>query len=156
MIDNVGTRLAWIQKDGYNRCRELKLANEMEPMARKMRADVVIETAAREMRDLLKQAVARLDPFPPFPGSFFTYGIEVECASVDAAGRGCIVLGADGELYELEVSIDFTQGNVDPITARDERLTPLELHPRDYLVYAYNALTKVTELLMEQQAERAN
>ncbi len=156
MINNVGTCLAWIQKDGYNRCGELKLANEMEPMARKMRADVVIETAAREMRDLLKDAVARLKPFPPFPGSFFTYGIEVECASVDAVGRGCIVLGADGELYELEVSIDFTQGNVDPITARDERLTPLDLHPRDYLVYAYNALTKVTELLMEQQAERAN
>ena len=33
-------------------------------------------------------------------------------------------------------------------------LKPLELHPRDYLVYAYNALTRVTELLMEQQEER--
>jgi hypothetical protein len=64
------------------------------------------------------------------------------------------VLGPDGELYELEIGIDFTQGNIDPVAARDESLKPLELHPRDYLVYAYNALTRVTELLMEQQAER--
>jgi hypothetical protein len=125
-------------------------------MARKMRADVIIETAARQMRELLQEAVAQLDPFPPFPGSFFTYGIEIEGGSAETAERGCIVLGQDGELYELEISIDFTQGNADPVTARDETLKPLELHPRDYLVYAYNALTRVTELLMEQQAERSN
>jgi hypothetical protein len=131
------------------------MASEIDPMNRKVRADVLIETAAREMQALLKEAVSRLDPFPPFPGSFFTYGIEIECESVDSAERGCIVLGADGELYELEVSIDLTQGNYDPVTARDETLKPLELHPRDYLVYAYNALTKVTELLMDQEAERS-
>ncbi len=121
-----------------------------------MRADVIIETAAGQMRALLQEAVARLDPFPPFPGSFFTYGIEIEGGSAETAERGCIVLGQDGELYELEISIDFTQGNADPVTARDETLKPLELHPRDYLVYAYNALTRVTELLMEQQAERSS
>ena len=132
------------------------MAGEAGPMARKMRADVVIETAARQMRDLLQEAVAQLDPFPPFPGSFFTYGIEIEGGNVETPEHGCIVLGQDGELYELEISIDFTQGDVDPVTARDEKLKPLELHPRDYLVYAYNALTRVSELLMEQQAERSN
>jgi len=30
----------------------------------------------------------------------------------------------------------------------------LELHPRDYILYAYDALTKVTDLLLEQEAER--
>jgi hypothetical protein len=104
------------------------------------------------MRELLKEAVGQLDPFPPFPGSFFTLGIEVEGGVAEGPERGCIVLGPDGELHELEISIDFTQGVIDPVTARDETLKPLELHPRDYLVYAYNALTRVTELLMEQQA----
>ncbi len=127
------------------------MANKSDPMSRKMRADVVIETAAREIRSLLKEAVSRLDPFPAFPGSFFTYGIEVECDSAESPERGCIVLGADSELYEFEVSIDLTQGDIDPVAARDETLKPLDLHPRDYLVYAYNALTEVTELLMEQQ-----
>jgi hypothetical protein len=132
------------------------VASETEPMARKLQADVVIETAATQMRELLQEAVALLGPFPPFPGSFFTYGIEVEGGAAEGAERGCVVLGPDGELYELEISIDFTQGNTDPVAARDESLKPLELHPRDYLVYAYNALTRVTELLMEQQAERAD
>jgi hypothetical protein len=130
------------------------MVSEKGPMARKVQADVVIETAARQMRELLQEAVARLDPFPPFPGSFFTYGVEVEGGAAEGAERGCVVLGPDGELYELEIGIDFTQGNIDPVAARDESLKPLELHPRDYLVYAYNALTRVTELLMEQQAER--
>ena len=125
-------------------------------MARKLQADVVIETAARQMRQLLQEAVALFDPFPPFPGSFFTLAIEVEGGIGEDPERGCVVLGPDGELYELEMSIDFTQGNIDPVTARDERLKPLELHPRDYVVYAYNALTRVTELLMEQQAEKSS
>lgn len=132
------------------------MASGSGPMARKLQADVVIETAARQMRELLQEAVARLDPFPPFPGSFFTYGIEVEGGTAEGTERGCVVLGPDGELYELEISIDFTQGNIDPVAAREESLKPLELHPRDYLLYAYNALTRVTELLMEQQAERSS
>jgi hypothetical protein len=128
----------------------------IEPMGRKLQADVIIETAAQQMRQLLKDAVGRVDPFPPFPGSFFTLGIEVEGGMAEGPEHGCIVLGPDGELHELEISIDFTQGETDPVAARDETLRPLELHPRDYLVYAYNALTRVTELLIEQQAAESD
>ena len=130
------------------------MTGESGPMSRKVEADVVVETAARQMRRLLQEAVALVDPFPPFPGSFFTLAIEVEGGASEDPERGCVVLGPDGELYELEISIDFTRGNIDPVAARDERLKPVELHPRDYIVYAYNALTRVTELLMEQQAEK--
>lgn len=128
------------------------MPNKIDPMARKMQADLIVETAAQQLRQLLHDAVALLDPFPPFPGSFFTYGIEVEGGLAEGPERGCVVLGADGELYELEMSIDFTSGTADPVVARDERLTKLDLHPRDYVLYAYNALTQVIELLMEQQA----
>ncbi len=123
-------------------------------MVRKTQADIAIEMAAAKLRDLLHEAVAQLDPFPPFPGSFFTLAIEVEGGAAVGPEHGCVVLAPDGELHELEVSIDFPPGQFDPVTARNERLRPLDLHPRDYVVYAYNALTRVTELLMEQQEAR--
>ena len=124
-----------------------------DAMTRKTQADLIVETAARQLSDLLHEAVAQLDPFPPFPGSFFTYGIEVEGGAAESPERGCVVLGADGDLYELEISIDSTRQMLDPIGGRDEKLVKLDLHPRDYILYAYDALTKVTELLLEQQAQ---
>jgi hypothetical protein len=36
----------------------------------------------------------------------------------------------------------------DPVALRQEELKPLDLHPRDYLVFGYNALVKVVELLL--------
>ena len=122
------------------------------PMAHKMRADLVVEAAAQQLRQLLKEAASLLDPFPPFPGSFFTLGIEVEGGMSESVERGCVVLASDGELYELAISIDAELGHSDPMAARDEKLRPLDLHPRDYIVYAYNALSRVTELLMERRA----
>jgi hypothetical protein len=39
------------------------------------------------------------------------------------------------------------------VQSRDETLKKLEdLHPRDYVVLAYSALTQVTELLLESAA----
>jgi len=39
------------------------------------------------------------------------------------------------------------------VTARKETKKKLELHPRDYIVYAYNGLVAVTEALLERQAD---
>lgn len=128
------------------------MVTDSDPMARKRRADVIIETTAGELRELLLEAAARLQPFPPFPGSFFTHGIEIEGGCADSPERGCVILAPDGELYELELSIDFSDGGTDPVAARDETLKKLDLHPRDYIVFAYNALTRVTELLMERES----
>jgi hypothetical protein len=41
----------------------------------------------------------------------------------------------------------------DPVALRKEELKPLDLHPRDYVIYAYNALARVVELLLEQREE---
>ncbi len=123
-------------------------------MELKAEADAVLERAAARLRQLLKEAVAQLDPFPPFPGAFFTYGIEVDEPLAEGPGRGCVVLAPDGELYELiigqEVPI-FPEEALDPVASRREELRPLDLHPRDYILYAYRALTKVVELLLERQ-----
>ena len=75
---------------------------------------------------------------------------------VERSDVGCIVVGEDGKLYELEMTIDFGDGVVDMAQARDEKLKPLEdLHPRDEIILCYNALSQITELLLERQATRA-
>jgi hypothetical protein len=126
----------------------------VEPLARKAQADLIIDRAAEQLRVIVKDLAGRLDPFPPFPGAFFSYGIEVEPDAAARVDRGCVVLGPDGEFYELEIGVDpeglDPSGYADPVALRKEEMKKLTLHPRDYVVYAHNAITKVTELLLEK------
>lgn len=128
-----------------------------DPLEYKAEADAALDRLAQRLRRLLQEAAGQLVPFPPFPGAFFTHGIEIEAPGVDSPERGCVVLAPDGELYELEMGQDMTAlalDQTDPVALREERLKKLEdLHPRDYVVYAYSALTRVVELLLERQAE---
>jgi hypothetical protein len=134
-------------------------SEDFDPLAQKSQADALLEEAALHLRQLLRQAVSHLDPFPPFPGAFFTYAIEVEPA-VARSERGCVVVCPDGELYELVMGMElppYPGEPADPVSMRKEELRRLDdLHPRDYLVYAYNALTRVVELLLEQQEEKGS
>ncbi len=120
-------------------------------MARKAQADVLLERTALQLRQLVEEAAAQLRPFPPFPGAFFTDAIEVEAQAAETAEHGCIVVCEDGELYELKMSIDFSDEAADAVSARDEKLAKLEdLHPRDYIALAYEALRRITEHLIER------
>jgi len=124
---------------------------EGEAMARKVQGDMLLERTALQLREMLHEAAKQLRPFPPFPGAFFTNAIEVEAQADESRSRGCIVVCEDGELYELEMSINFSDEITDPVQARDEKLTKLdELHPRDYVVLAYEAMSRITEQIMEQ------
>ena len=63
------------------------------------------------------------------------------------------MLGEDGEFYELKMGTElpaFDMEITDPVAMRKEELKPLELHPQEYIVYAYNAIAKVAEMLMER------
>jgi hypothetical protein len=128
------------------------------PLSLKSEADALLERAADRLRALLKEAAAQLDPFPPFPGAFFSYGIEIDAPGAESPERGCVILAPDGELYELKMKQSVPQFDfemADPVAMRDEELKPLDdLHPRDYVIYAYNALTTVVELLLERRDER--
>ena len=127
-----------------------------DALARKAQADLIIDRAAQQLRLLMQEAALALRPFPPFPGAFFTNAVEVNLEGVERSDLGCIVVGEDGELYEMEVKIDFSDDVVDMVQSRDETLKKLDdLHPRDYIVLAYNALTQLTELLLESTAEGA-
>ncbi len=128
------------------------------PLEYKEEADAAMERAASRLRHLLQEAASRLDPFPPFPGAFFSYGIEIEAsAAAQDADLGCVVLAPDGELYELRMGQELPVMDLemaDPVALRKEELKPLELHPWDYVLYAYPALIKVVELLLDQDAGR--
>ena len=126
-----------------------------DPLDLKTQGDVIVERAAEQLRRLLHRAVAELDPFPSFPGALFTNAIEAEPGGAADPDRGCVVVGEDGELYEFQIGVDFEgvalSGFEDPVSLRKEELAKLELHPRDYIVYAYNALGAVVEKLLERQ-----
>jgi hypothetical protein len=131
----------------------------VEPLARKAQADLIVDRAAEQLRVIVKDLAARLDPFPPFPGAFFSYGIEVEPDAAARVDRGCVVVGPDGELYELEIGVDMEgldpSGYADPVALRKEEMKKLTLHPRDYIVYAHNAITRMVEILMERDEDSA-
>ncbi len=115
---------------------------------------MALERAALQLKQLLEEAAGELRPFPPFPGAFFTNAIEVEAPGAEDPERGCVVVCEDGGLYELQMKIDFSDEQTDPVSARDEKLVKLDdLHPRDYIALAYEALTRITERLMERAAE---
>ena len=130
---------------------------ERESLARKASADRVLERAASELEILLKEASAALRPFPSFPNAFFTNAIECDPGPAGDPERGCVVVGEDGDLYELEFGVDHEAveitGSWDPVTARKEETRPLNLHPRDYVVYAYSGLMAITEALLERAGD---
>lgn len=130
--------------------------SEREILAMKSQADRLLERAALELEQLLKEACAQLEPFPSFPNALFTNAIECDPGPAGDPERGCVVVCEDGELYELQMGIDHDAieltGSWDPVTARAEAKKKLDLHPLEYLVYAYNGLVAVTEHLLERAA----
>ena len=122
-------------------------------------ADEIAADAAERVEALLREAAAELRPFPPFPGAFFTVGIEVEPDGVRDRGIGCVVVTEDGGLRELRISFDDEGpagqlGATDPVSMRDETLAELEaIHPRDRLALALNGLDAVSEHLRAAGAD---
>ena len=122
-------------------------------------ADEIAAEAAERVEALLREAAAELRPFPPFPGAFFTVGIEVEPDGVRDRDIGCVVVTEDGGLRELRISFDdegpaAQLGATDPVSMRDETLAELEaIHPRDRLALALNGLDAVSEHLRAAGAD---
>ena len=69
-------------------------------------ADEALSAAADSVQQLLREAALDLRPFPPFPGAFFTMGVEVEPDGVDDRQIGCVIVTEAGELRELQLSFD--------------------------------------------------
>ncbi len=128
-----------------------------DPKARLRYADQALTTAADQLLVLLKEAALELRPFPPFPGAFFSYGVEVEPQGALDRGLGCIVVTEDGDLRELQIGIDAQGpdafGGGDPVSMREESLIDVEMNPHDRLLFAYGGLAAITELLRQRAAQ---
>jgi len=110
-------------------------------------ADAIVERASGQLRELLKALVDEVDPFPPFPGSMFTLGIEVPPTA--HSSLGCVIVGEDAELYELQLGLDddVIASGGDAHAARVEHTIELEFAPADYVAPAHAAIRAVTEYL---------
>lgn len=132
------------------------MTSDTDPLARKAHADLVVDRARQQLSDILHAAVATLNPFPPYPGSFYNYAIEVEAGVLSGPNRGCIVVGKDGELYELIMRMDFSGDDGDPVGMRDEEMRKLDLLPHEYIILAHQAIKAVVEYQLEQQEKSAS
>ena len=110
-------------------------------------ADAIIERAAGQLRDVLKRVVGEVDPFPTFPGSMFTYGIEVP--PVAHSSLGCVIVDAEAELHELQLGLDqdVIASGGDAHAARIEETVELELSSAEYVTHAHAAIRAVIEHL---------
>ena len=123
---------------------------------RRRMADEALSAASEQVEALLREAALELRPFPPFPGAFFTMGVEVEPDGVRDKTIGCVIVTEEGALRELQLSFDdegpaAILGANDPVSMRDETLIELEdLSPQDRLTLAINGLDAVSDLLEQQ------
>lgn len=124
--------------------------NDTTPAEIRAEADVVLERAVEALRAQLVEVAQRIDPFPSFPGAVFAYGIEVEPPGGGGPDLGCVILGNDGALYELQIGLDDTNARhsvTDASTERHEELVPLEAPPAVLAQYAHAALLAAADYL---------
>lgn len=124
-----------------------------DPDLLEAQANAVYERARTQLRELLHEGARALQPFPTFPGAPNTHAIEIDVAA-GTADRGCVVLGEDGELYELQLEVEadaLAAGANEPVLARQEQRVPLDDMPAgEYVVYAQRALQLVTAELRKR------
>ena len=126
------------------------------PDAIRAAADAAIGRAVEDLRAQLVSVAEQIDPFPAFPGAVFAYGIEVEPARGGLPDLGCVILGDDGALYELQIGLDDTrpqQAVADASTERHEDLVPLDVPPAAFATYAHAALHAAADYLEGVKAD---
>ncbi len=127
-----------------------------DPLQHRAHADLIVQRAADQLRALLATVAASIDPFPAFPGSMFSYGIEIAPGAGGQEPYGGVVLGEDGDLYELQIGMDVEQvASGDPVAMRSEQRVRLEdMPPAQYVGYGHRALVAAVDHLLEQAEKR--
>jgi hypothetical protein len=127
----------------------MRIEMAADPTTLRATADATVQRAADALREQLKQVAALIDPFPPFPGAMFAYGLEVELAGGGDPDLGCVILGNDGALYELTIGLDTTQAAIgtDASGERSEDLVSLTVPPALYVAYAHAAMVVATDYI---------
>jgi hypothetical protein len=122
---------------------------DFDPLAKRAAADALVERVSSELRKLLQELAAALDPFPSFMGVGSLQAVEVRPDGVASADRGCIVVCPDGELRELVLRMvpgPIDIGGVEQI----EEFEELSLPPGEYVAYACAAITTLARIIKER------
>lgn len=115
------------------------------------RASIDVSDAALELRNLLAEIAAALDPFPAFMGLSGVQAVEVEPPGCANPQNGCVVVCPDGELRELVLRMipgPFDMGGVE----QTDEMAELDLPPCEFIAYAHAAVLDLLKLLEAQQA----
>ena len=130
----------------------------IDPLAKRAAANAALERAsldasdaALEMRTLLAEIAAALDPFPNFMGLSSVQAVEVEPPGGANPQNGCVVVCPDGELRELVLRMipaPFDMGGVE----QTDEMAELNLPPAEFVAYAHAAVLELLKLLEAQQA----
>ncbi len=123
----------------------------IDPLVKRAVADAVMARASIELRKLLSELAAALDPFPNFMGLASVQAVEVEPSASSNPDNGCVVVCPDGELRELVLRMipgPFDMGGVE----QTNEMAELDLPAGEYVAYAYAAVGQMLKLLEEQQA----
>lgn len=130
----------------------------IDPLTKRAAADAALERAsldasdaALELRSLLAEIAAALEPFPNFMGLSSVQAVEVEPPSGANPQNGCVVVCPDGELRELVLRMipaPFDMGGVE----QTDEMAELNLPPAEFVAYAHAAVLELLKLLETQQA----
>ncbi len=115
------------------------------------RASVDASDASLELRSLLAEIAAALEPFPNFMGLSSVQAVEVEPPGGANPQNGCVVACPDGELRELVLRMipaPFDMGGVE----QTDEMAELDLPPGEFVAYAHAAVLALLNLLEAQQA----
>lgn len=128
----------------------------IDPLAKRAIADAALERAsinvsdaALELRSLLAETAATLDPFPNFMGLSSVQAVEVEPPGGANPQNGCVVVCPDGELRELVLRMipgPFDMGGVE----QTDEMAELDLPPAEFIAYAHAAVLELLKLLEAQ------
>ena len=123
----------------------------IDPIVQRAIAGGVVERASTELKKLIRELVAALDPFPNFLGISTIQAVEVDPSGAADPERGCVVVRPDGVLYELVLRMLPGPADVGGVEQAEE-MKELDLSPGDYVAYAYAAVQELTRILEERQA----
>ena len=124
---------------------------QLDPLVKRAVADAVLQRASLELRKLLAELAAALDPFPDFMGLSSVQAVEVEPPRASNPQNGCVVVCPDGELRELVLRMipgPFDMGGVE----QTDEMAELDLPPDEFVAYAYAAALELLRILEERQA----
>lgn len=147
---------ARIQDEGFCICRVPVIIDQTmhgqgkTPEELATMAESALEEAAGQLRQILAELAAQLDPFPAFLNTVSIQAIELEPKFRSVLDRGCVVVCPDGEIRQLELTSIPGVPDVSDVE-QVEQFNKLDLPAEEYIVYASTAIRLLVEELRRRR-----